>query len=90
MKRRFLFLLAFLHAACLVHATAATTTLFRDRHVHNHGHGHGHGYGLRGNGGGEERRGGNPITIPLTNWMRGNTDLQWYGQISVGTPPQIL
>lgn len=31
------------------------------------------------------------INAPLTDWIKnGNTDLQWYTTISVGTPPQNL
>ncbi|KAK7055773.1 pepsin A [Favolaschia claudopus] len=36
-----------------------------------------------------KRRGLNPIDIPLENWFKG-TDLQWFGNITVGTPPQTL
>ncbi|KAJ7488313.1 acid protease, partial [Mycena latifolia] len=35
------------------------------------------------------RRALNPITAPLGDWFIG-TDLQWFGNITVGTPPQTL
>ncbi|KAM3500026.1 hypothetical protein MY11210_009557 [Beauveria gryllotalpidicola] len=28
------------------------------------------------------------ITVPVKNWIKHNTDLQWYTEIEVGTPPQ--
>jgi hypothetical protein len=31
-----------------------------------------------------------PVNIDLEVWKRGETDLQWYGEITVGTPPQKL
>ena len=34
---------------------------------------------------------GGTINAPLMDWIKnGNTDLQWYTTISVGTPPQDL
>lgn len=34
---------------------------------------------------------GGIVNAPLTDWIKnGNTDLQWYTTISVGTPPQNL
>lgn len=34
---------------------------------------------------------GSIINAPLTDWIKnGDTDLQWYTTISVGTPPQQL
>ena len=36
------------------------------------------------------RRGGPPINIDLSVWRRGQTELQWYGNITVGTPPVTL
>ncbi|KAK5661810.1 hypothetical protein OQA88_9912 [Cercophora sp. LCS_1] len=39
-----------------------------------------------GGGGGSSRP--DPIGLPLKNWLKGNVDLQWYGEISLGTPPQ--
>ncbi|KAK0725489.1 aspartic peptidase domain-containing protein [Lasiosphaeris hirsuta] len=29
-----------------------------------------------------------PVNVALTTWLQGKTDLQWYGTITVGTPPQ--
>ncbi|KAK4192330.1 hypothetical protein QBC35DRAFT_424699 [Podospora australis] len=29
-----------------------------------------------------------PVNIPLSSWRPGSVDLQWSGEISVGTPPQ--
>ncbi|KAK3292033.1 aspartic peptidase domain-containing protein [Chaetomium fimeti] len=31
---------------------------------------------------------GRPVNIDLEVWQRGQTELQWYGEITVGTPPQ--
>ncbi|TFK68659.1 acid protease [Pluteus cervinus] len=36
-----------------------------------------------------KRRGLSPTNVPLQDFFKG-TDLQWYGNISVGTPPQVL
>ncbi|KAF7306084.1 Acid protease [Mycena chlorophos] len=36
-----------------------------------------------------QRRAQNPVTEPLRDFFLG-TDLQWYGNITVGTPPQTL
>lgn len=33
---------------------------------------------------------GRPVNIDLSVWRRGETELQWYGEITVGTPPQKL
>jgi hypothetical protein len=33
---------------------------------------------------------GRPINIDLSVWRRGQTELQWYGDITVGTPPVTL
>lgn len=30
------------------------------------------------------------VNLPLINWISHEADLQWYGEISVGTPPQKL
>ncbi|KAL2186174.1 acid protease [Thermothelomyces heterothallicus CBS 203.75] len=36
-----------------------------------------------------DRRGhGRPVNIDLSVWRKGQTELQWYGEITVGTPPQ--
>ncbi|THH27806.1 hypothetical protein EUX98_g6382 [Antrodiella citrinella] len=35
------------------------------------------------------RRALNPVNLPLANYFNG-TDLQWFGEIQVGTPPQNL
>jgi len=41
--------------------------------------------------GGVERRGPTKkVNLPLINWIAHDADLQWYGEISVGTPPQKL
>ncbi|KAF7342153.1 Pepsin A [Mycena venus] len=37
----------------------------------------------------QKRRGLSPENIPLVDFFRG-TDLQWFGNITVGTPPQTL
>ncbi|KAK3346861.1 aspartic peptidase domain-containing protein [Lasiosphaeria hispida] len=29
-----------------------------------------------------------PVNVALATWLEGKTDLQWYGTITVGTPPQ--
>jgi hypothetical protein len=31
-----------------------------------------------------------PLNIDLSVYRRGDTELQWYGEITVGTPPQKL
>lgn len=33
---------------------------------------------------------GPPLNIDLSVWGRGQTELQWYGDITVGTPPRKL
>jgi hypothetical protein len=33
---------------------------------------------------------GAPINIDLSVWRRGQTELQWYGDITVSTPPVTL
>lgn len=42
--------------------------------------------------GGVERRTrpAKKVNLPLINWIAHDADLQWYGEISVGTPPQSL
>jgi hypothetical protein len=35
------------------------------------------------------RRALNPVTVPLADFFLG-TDLQWFGNITVGTPPQVV
>ncbi|KZP03736.1 acid protease [Athelia psychrophila] len=40
-------------------------------------------------GSSSRRRAAGPANLPLTDFYRG-TDLQWYGNISVGTPPQEI
>ncbi|KAK3361951.1 aspartic peptidase domain-containing protein [Lasiosphaeria ovina] len=34
------------------------------------------------------RRSAGAVDVDLTDWIRGKTDLQWQGTITVGTPPQ--
>jgi hypothetical protein len=41
-------------------------------------------------GGVERRRPAKKVNLPLINWIAHDADLQWYGEISVGTPPQKL
>ncbi len=38
------------------------------------------------------KRGGHgpPLNIDLSVWGRGRVELQWYGDITVGTPPRKL
>ncbi|KAK3939975.1 aspartic peptidase domain-containing protein [Diplogelasinospora grovesii] len=35
-----------------------------------------------------QRSGPANVNVPLTDWMRGDIDLQWHGTIEVGTPPR--
>ncbi|KAK4149198.1 aspartic peptidase domain-containing protein [Chaetomidium leptoderma] len=42
------------------------------------------GYG--GHGGGARQ----PVNIDLSVWKRGQTELQWYGDISIGSPPKTF
>ncbi|KZP05954.1 acid protease [Athelia psychrophila] len=41
-------------------------------------------------GSSSRRRAVDPVNLPLTDLYLNGTDLQWYGNISVGTPPQVL
>ncbi|KAL2151409.1 hypothetical protein VTH82DRAFT_6507, partial [Thermothelomyces myriococcoides] len=31
---------------------------------------------------------GRPVNIDLSVWRKGQTELQWYGEVTIGTPPQ--
>ncbi|KAL1838027.1 hypothetical protein VTJ49DRAFT_3121 [Mycothermus thermophilus] len=41
-----------------------------------------------GRGLGKHQGHGRPLNIDLSVWRRGDTELQWYGEITIGTPPQ--
>ncbi|KAI0344663.1 acid protease [Trametopsis cervina] len=69
--------LAYLFSLCLYVVADPQTIKLASRKVSRDGHG---GLGRRAVG---------PVTLPLKEYFNG-TDLQWYGDIQVGTPPQNL